>query len=67
MGGSDGEEVRARNLYGIDEGSTTIHYQLEDPYVREYYAARLHEIGAEIDMPDSLFEGPSEVGTYHLH
>lgn len=45
----------------------TIHYHQEDPYVRQYYAERLREIGAEIRMPESLFAGPSEVGKYHLH
>jgi hypothetical protein len=45
----------------------TIHYHQEDPYVRKYYAERLRDLGGEIRMPDSLFEGPSEVGTYHLH
>ena len=67
MGRDDGEEVRAWNVYGIDEGGMTIHYHQEDPYIREYYAQRLKEIGAEIRMPASLYEGPSEVGTYHLH
>jgi hypothetical protein len=44
----------------------TIHYHQEDPYVRQYYAQRLAEIGAEIRMPESLFHGPSAVGTYQL-
>jgi hypothetical protein len=44
----------------------TIHYHLEDPYVREYYAERLREVGGEIRMPESLFAGPAEVGRYQL-
>jgi Cupin domain len=67
MGRDDGEEIRAWNIYGIDEGGMTIHYHQEDPYIRQYYAERLREVGAEIRMPESLFTGPSEVGTYHLH
>ena len=45
----------------------TIHYHQEDPYIRQYYAERLAEIGAEMRMPESLFSGPADVGTYHLH
>ena len=67
MGRSDEEEVRAWNIYGIDEGGMTIHYHQEDPYVREYYAERLRDIGAEMQMPSRCSAGPSEVGTYHLH
>jgi hypothetical protein len=67
MGGDDGQELRAWNMYGIDEGGMTIHHYQEDPYVRGYYAERLRKIAAEIQMPASLFAGRSEVGTYHLH
>lgn len=66
MGGEDGEEVRAWNIYGIDEGGATIHYHLEDPYIRQYYASRLKEVGVEMQMPESLFAGPQEVGKYQL-
>jgi hypothetical protein len=66
MGRDDGGEVRAWNIYGIDEGGATIHYYQEDPYVRHYYAERLRGIGADIHMPESLYSGPSEPGTYRL-
>jgi hypothetical protein len=67
MGSEDGQEIRAWNVYGIDEGGMTIHYHQEDPYIRQYYAERLAEIGAQLRMPESLYSGPAEVGTYHLH
>jgi quercetin dioxygenase-like cupin family protein len=66
MGGEDGEEVRAWNIYGIDEGGVTIHYYQEDPFVRQHYAERLQAVGAEIRMPDSLYSGPTEPGKYRL-
>ena len=61
-----GEEVRAWNIYGIDEGGVTIHYHQEDPFVRQHYAERLKAAGAELQMPDSLYSGPTEPGTYRL-
>lgn len=66
MGGDDGEEVRAWNIYGIDEGGVTIHYHQEDPFVRQHYAERLKEVGAELHMPDSLYSGSTEPGKYRL-
>jgi quercetin dioxygenase-like cupin family protein len=66
MGGDDGEEVRAWNIYGIDEGGATIHYHQEDPFVRRYYAERLQAEGGEMRMPESLFTQPAEVGKYQL-
>ena len=67
MGGEDGEEVRAWNIYGIDEGGVTVHYHLEDPYVREFYKQRLSAEGVEFQMPESLFEkAPERAGTYQL-
>ena len=62
-----GEEIRAWNVYGIDEGGMTIHYFQEDPYVRQYYIERLRAVGGEIRMPEALFAGPSELGRYDLH
>ncbi|MDE3077347.1 MAG: cupin [Chloroflexota bacterium] len=64
--GEDGEEVRAWNVYGIDEGGATIHYHHEDPYVRRYYAQRLAEEDVEMQMPESLFTTPAGTGQYRL-
>jgi hypothetical protein len=66
MGSDDGEEVRAWNIYGIDEGGVTIHYHQEDPFVRQYYAERLKSVGAELHMPNSLYSGPTPPGKYRL-
>ena len=63
MGSEDGQEIRAWNVYGIDEGGMTIHYHHEDLFVRRYYAERLGDVGGQIQMPESPFAGPSEVGT----
>ena len=57
-----GEEVLSGNHFGIHEGGRTILYWQEDPYVREYYRARLREEGAEFNMPEALFVPPAEVG-----
>jgi len=66
-GGADEEdEVRAWNIYGIDEGGATIHYHLEDPYIRDYYKQRLKEEGVEFQMPDSLFEKSDTPQHYRL-
>jgi hypothetical protein len=49
------DEMKTPSLFGIDEGGRTIHYKDEDPYIRDFYAARLREVGLEIQMPGSLF------------
>jgi len=67
MGHEDGEEVRAWNIYGIDEGGSTIHYHQEDPFVRQYYAERLAENGAQMNMPETLFTTAAGVGKYQLN
>ena len=51
----EGEEVKSGNIYGIEEGGRTVHYQREDPYIRAYFTKRLAEAGVESQMPESLF------------
>jgi quercetin dioxygenase-like cupin family protein len=51
----DKEEIPAWNIYGIEHGGRSINYKNEDPYVREYYKARLKDNRVEPDMPESLF------------
>jgi mannose-6-phosphate isomerase-like protein (cupin superfamily) len=65
-GDDDGDEVRAWNIYGIDEGGATIHYHQEDPYIREFYKQKLKEEGVEFQMPDSLFEKSDTPQHYRL-
>ncbi len=55
-----GDEVKAGNIYGIHEGGRTILYWQEDPFIREYYKARLKEEGVEFQMPESVFVPPEE-------
>ncbi|MGH2601128.1 MAG: cupin domain-containing protein [Dehalococcoidia bacterium] len=57
-----GENMKAGNLFGISEGGRTVLYHEEDPYVREYYRARLAEEGVEMSMPDSAFHPPGIPG-----
>jgi mannose-6-phosphate isomerase-like protein (cupin superfamily) len=52
----DGEDVKAGNIYGINEGGRTILYPQEDPYVRKHFAERLAQVGIEVDMPESLYQ-----------
>ncbi|HEX6513473.1 MAG TPA: cupin domain-containing protein [Chloroflexota bacterium] len=56
-GAGDGQ-VKAGNLWGIHEGGRTILYHEEDPYIRDYYARRLREVGVEFQMPESLYATP---------
>lgn len=53
------DEVKAGNIYGINEGGRTIHYWMEDPHIRGYYAAQLKKEGVEITMPEALYRQPS--------
>jgi len=48
-------EVKAGNLFGINEGGRTILYPEEDPFIRKYYAQRLRDEGVEMQMPESVF------------
>lgn len=49
-------EVKAGNIYGINEGGRTILYPEEDPHIREYYKQRLAKEGVAIDMSDAMFD-----------
>jgi mannose-6-phosphate isomerase-like protein (cupin superfamily) len=51
-------EVKSGNIYGINEGGRTIHYWMEDPHIRDYYADRLHQEGVSIDMDPKLYAEP---------
>jgi hypothetical protein len=48
-------EVKAGNLFGINDGGRTILYPEEDPHIRTYYADRLRREGVEMQMPESMF------------
>lgn len=54
----DKDEIKAGNLFGINEGGRTIHYWEEDPYIRKNFAAKLKEVGGESRMPESLYQKP---------
>jgi len=56
---SEGEDVKAGNVWGIEEGGRTINYWMEDPYIRELFAKRLRENGVEPDMPERLYKRPA--------
>ncbi len=49
------EDVKAGNIFGIDEGGRTIHYYMEDPYIRSFYRDQLRKAGVEMQMADSLY------------
>jgi hypothetical protein len=51
----EGDEVKAGNIFGIEEGGRTIHYWNEDPHIRNYYAERLRQEGVSIDMAEKLY------------
>ncbi len=50
------DEIKSGNIFGIAEGGRSILYKDEDPFVRQYYAERLRQVGVEMQMPDSLYE-----------
>lgn len=52
--GRPGEMQMSGNL-PLEEGGRSITYQMEDPYVREYYKKRLSEEGVEFQMPDWVY------------
>ncbi len=56
---TDGEDVKAGNIYGIEEGGRSINYWMEDPYIRELFAKRLRENGVEPTMPERLYQRPA--------
>ena len=56
------DDVKAGNLWGINEGGRTILYHEEDPFVRDYYKKRLKEEGVEMTMPESAFQPPAAAG-----
>jgi hypothetical protein len=57
QGDDDGsDEVKAGNIYGINEGGRTVHYWMEDPHIRAYYADRLRQEGVKFDMAESLYQ-----------
>jgi quercetin dioxygenase-like cupin family protein len=47
----DGDEIKAGNIFGINQGGRTILYEEEDPFIRNSYAQRLAEEGVELTMP----------------
>ena len=55
---SGSDEVRAGNIYGINEGGRSIHYWMEDPHIRNYYAGRLRKEDVKFDMAESLYQQP---------
>jgi len=57
------DDVKAGNIFGIEEGGRTIHYPSEDPYIREFYKARLREEGVELTMDEKLWQRPETLVT----
>lgn len=51
-----GDEIKAGNIFGINEGGRTVLYPEEDPFIRQYYAKRLKDEGVEMNMGESLFQ-----------
>jgi mannose-6-phosphate isomerase-like protein (cupin superfamily) len=54
--GGESDEVKAGNIFGIEEGGRTIHYWNEDAHIRDYYAGRLKDVGVAIDMDPKLYQ-----------
>ncbi|MPZ48035.1 MAG: cupin [Dehalococcoidia bacterium] len=52
--GQGGEQVQA-SLTDIDKGGRAIPYYMEDPHIREYFTARLKEMGADFTMPEEVY------------
>lgn len=58
-GDTGDKEVKAGNLFGIDEGGRTILYHQEDPFVRTYFEQRLAAADVESTMPEELYQAPA--------
>ena len=55
VAGAPGDEVIGMNT-NIREGGTTIEYRDEDPYVRKMFQEELDKVGAQFDMPESVYQ-----------
>ena len=55
VAGAPGDEVIGMNT-DLREGGTTIEYRNEDPYIRQMFKETLANVGAEFDMPDSVYQ-----------
>src|SRR5260370_41156832 len=61
IGDEKDDDVKAGNLFGIQEGGRTILYHDEDPFIRGEYRRRLAAEGVDFTMPDSAFQPPAGV------
>jgi quercetin dioxygenase-like cupin family protein len=64
VGETEGDEVKAGNVYGISEGGRAILYWEEDSYVREYFQDRLKAVGIDFTMPASVYEHGTTLSTF---